>query len=62
MGSDAGFSLVGLGDVMPTAVDVSQSGIPAETDLFGGDDDLGAWLERIAERPADPPIYRALAT
>ena len=60
MGSDAGFSLVGFGDVMPTAVDVSQSGIPAETDLFGGEDDLGAWLERIAERPEDPPITERL--
>ena len=60
VGSDAGFSLVGFGDVMPTAVDVSQSGIPAETDLFGGEDDSGAWLERIAERPANPPITERL--
>ena len=60
MGNDAGVSLVGFGDVMPTAVDVSQSGMPAETDLLGGEDDLGAWLERIAERPKDPPITERL--
>ena len=60
MGNDAGVSLVGFGDVMPTAVDVSQSGMPAETDLLGGEDDLGAWLERIAERPKDPRITERL--
>ena len=60
VGSDAGFSMVGFGDVMPTALDVSQTDVPAETDLFGGEADLGDWLDRIIERPKEPLLTERL--
>ena len=60
VGSDAGFSMVGFGDVLPTALDVSQTDVPAETDLFGGEADLGDWLNRIIERPKGPLLTERL--